>query len=759
MKLATRIIILVAAITLLMGIFTVILSGPIIKYGFDEMDHEWIESLTASLAEGIAHDTINGNATRARQILEAVVLKNKELDYAYIVDFEGHVFTHSFKNGFPEKLVKLIRGENGEVDVENNIESSIHSKSFFLDGTSINDISHPIIEGMSARLHLGLNEARDDALIKNIDQKLFLITFVLVVVGILIALPISRQLTKPLDQFGRLMQNYGRGKIKGEFDLPEGSAEVNKLGEAFKKMIVELEENQNLFAAMFESLSDAVIVANTEHCMTIVNTATKNLFGYDEQDLLGMATSILYAHPKGFSQTGKQRYNVDAKGDPLPYEVECRRKDGSVFIGETLCTQITSKDGVLFGFVGVIRDVTERKQAERAMFLNELRLNDAQRIAKVGSWELDLLTGKLVWSDEIFRMFEIDKLKFSASYDAFLNAIHPGDRDLVNEAYSNSLEMRQPYEIVHRLQMSDGTIKHVRETCESYFDDENKPIRSVGAVQDITEIVVAEIELIKHQEHLEELVDERTKELHNAQDELIRKERLATLGQLTATVSHELRNPLGAMRPSLYVIEKKSDKEDERVQNAIARIDRNINRCDRIIDELLDFTRITDLHTQLIQIDEWLESVIAEQIIPEGIQIEKDFSLKGVNLSVDTDRLRRAIINVCENSCHAMMDESQQVVMDKDARLKIKTAISNERVEIIITDTGSGISEEVLEKIYEPLFSTKGFGVGLGMPTVKQIMEQHFGGIEIQSEEGKGTTVRLWLPKTTEEMNRGKENE
>ena len=120
------------------------------------------------------------------------------------------------------------------------------------------------------------------------------------------------------------------------------------------------------------------------------------------------------------------------------------------------------------------------------MINSSARLNEAQRIAKVGSWELDLLKGKLVWSDEIFRLFDIDKNRFAATYEAFLNAIHPDDRDRVNHAYTESLKDRKPYEVTHRLLMADGSIKWVQELCETEFDAEGKPLVSRGTVQDIT---------------------------------------------------------------------------------------------------------------------------------------------------------------------------------------------------------------------------------------------------------------------------------
>lgn len=113
-------------------------------------------------------------------------------------------------------------------------------------------------------------------------------------------------------------------------------------------------------------------------------------------------------------------------------------------------------------------------------------LSEAQKIGHFGSWELDLLTGKLTWSDEIFHIFEIDPAQFSPSYEAFLGAIHPDDREMVNRAYTNSLEDKQNYQITHRLRMLDGRIKWVEERCSNYFDAEGKAIRSVGTVQDVT---------------------------------------------------------------------------------------------------------------------------------------------------------------------------------------------------------------------------------------------------------------------------------
>jgi diguanylate cyclase (GGDEF)-like protein/PAS domain S-box-containing protein len=120
------------------------------------------------------------------------------------------------------------------------------------------------------------------------------------------------------------------------------------------------------------------------------------------------------------------------------------------------------------------------------------RLKEAQRISRIGSWTLDLMSGELLWSDEVFRLFEIDPAQFGATYDAFLNAIHPDDREVVNNSYARSLVSRAPYEITHRLRMSDGRIKWVREMCLSEFDAAGKALRSKGTVQDVTELIEVE---------------------------------------------------------------------------------------------------------------------------------------------------------------------------------------------------------------------------------------------------------------------------
>jgi PAS domain S-box-containing protein len=197
------------------------------------------------------------------------------------------------------------------------------------------------------------------------------------------------------------------------------------------------------------------------------------------------------------------------------YSMEKRyiRADGSVIWVNLTVSLVRDEGGEPEYFISVVEDINDRKVTEELLHNSERQLREAQRIAHMGSWELKLVDNKLHWSDEIYSIFEIDRARFGASYDAFLNAIHPEDRDAVNMAYTDSLKDKLPYEIAHRLLMPDGRIKWVKERCETDFIADGTPFRSLGTVQDITEQIRIEQELRELNHSLEMRVSERTYEL------------------------------------------------------------------------------------------------------------------------------------------------------------------------------------------------------------------------------------------------------
>jgi PAS domain S-box-containing protein len=132
-------------------------------------------------------------------------------------------------------------------------------------------------------------------------------------------------------------------------------------------------------------------------------------------------------------------------------------------------------------------ELDDLRRAQADLARRESRLREAEHIAAVGHWELDLAAGTLYWSDEIYRIFERTPQEFGATYEAFLEYVHPDDRDFVNSAYSSSVENQTGYDIVHRLLLDDGSVKYVQERCKTEYDDQGNPHRSIGTVQDVTE--------------------------------------------------------------------------------------------------------------------------------------------------------------------------------------------------------------------------------------------------------------------------------
>jgi len=250
-----------------------------------------------------------------------------------------------------------------------------------------------------------------------------------------------------------------------------------------------------------------------------------------------------------------------------------------------------------------------------------------------------------------------------------------------------------------------------------------------------------EKELVKYRDHLQTLVDLQTQKLKDTQSELLQRERLATLGQVTATVSHELRNPLGTIKVALFTIgDSLKENKSYLVNRSLELADRSINRCVNIIEDLNDYARVKKLNYFETDVDEWIKATLEEIDIPEGVRCELHLSC-GVFACFDRERLRQVIVNLISNASDALLDERST-----GKRLHLFTRSVDDCFEIGICDNGCGMSDEIKSKFLEPLFSTKGFGVGLGMVIVKNIVDQHHGILQVESEELVGTKVVVRLP-------------
>lgn len=295
-----------------------------------------------------------------------------------------------------------------------------------------------------------------------------------------------------------------------------------------------------------------------------------------------------------------------------------------------------------------------------------------------------------------------------------------------------------------------NTASYVTTNQDYSVSVEVKSHDELGELSKAFNMMMAHIEerdraLALHRNNLEELVEKRTTALEKAYAEIVSKERLAALGQLTATVAHEIRNPLGTVRTSVFAIgDAIRRKRYERTDRMLQLAERNIQRCDNIISELLNYTRKRELRLKVVDVDLWLGEFLDQQEIPKNVLCRRNFNAS-LLLPFDQEHLRRAIANIVTNGLQALQEKGGD-----DLVLTVSTKVVDERLEIEVVDNGPGISDKVYHRIFEPLFSTKGFGVGLGLSIVEGIMIDHQGGVTVGSEWGVYTSVMMWLPTNLE---------
>ena len=383
---------------------------------------------------------------------------------------------------------------------------------------------------------------------------------------------------------------------------------------------------------------------------------------------------------------------------------------------------------------------------ESSLIASEQRFRDLVNSIEGVVWEMDVATGRYLFvSQRAQTLLGYPAQSWLENPDFWVSRVHPDDVEQVVVRGRHSLALTESQDIEYRVIDIHGRMLWVRDLINVVWEDE-EPRRLLGVMVDITERKLAEAELSRYRARLEDLVAERTRQLEEAQAELVQKERLAILGQLTATVSHEIRNPLGTVSNSLYVLRETLPSTCVTLaERPLALAERNVRRCDEIISELLDFTRRREPRCENFAIDPWLGDLLGELSWPDGL--ERHWHLtSGATVSADAERLRRALINIIDNALQAMEEKGAD-----GQCLEIVTRTGEDCCEIVVRDNGAGIAEEIRDRIFEPLFSTKNFGVGLGVPIVRNIIEDHGGGVSYASKVGEGTTVTLWLPLPTDE--------
>jgi signal transduction histidine kinase len=266
---------------------------------------------------------------------------------------------------------------------------------------------------------------------------------------------------------------------------------------------------------------------------------------------------------------------------------------------------------------------------------------------------------------------------------------------------------------------------------------------------DITERKQTEQALQKYSERLEEMVDERTRELKDAQEELIRKEKLATLGELAGGVAHELRNPLGVLSNAVYFLNIILTDADDKTKEYLDILSTEVRKSERIVTDLLGFsrTRLTEgTEQEEVAVSTLVIRVLAEQSPPEQVEASTQFDSDLPPVWVNPQQIGQVLTNLVTNAYQAMPD---------GGKLSIGATVQEDEVVISVRDTGCGIPPENLDKLFEPLFTTKAKGIGLGLAVSRNLLQANGGHIEVESNEGEGTIFSVTLPtQLTDDKNR-----
>ena len=259
----------------------------------------------------------------------------------------------------------------------------------------------------------------------------------------------------------------------------------------------------------------------------------------------------------------------------------------------------------------------------------------------------------------------------------------------------------------------------------------------------------AENALLKLNEKLEKKMAERTRELFKAQEKLVRQEKLSVLGQLAGTVGHELRNPFGVMSNAIYFLKTVLPDADDMVMEYLDIIQREIDNSLKIITDLLDFARTKHPRVDPVRVSQLIEQSIGQCAIPENINVKVIIPDMLEPLNVDPSQIIQVLQNLITNAVQAMPEGGLVSILVRKAwekQDKCQLPLAASYAEIDVKDTGSGISPENMEKLFQPLFTTKTKGIGLGLVVCKNLVEANRGTISVDSHFGKGTTFTIRLP-------------
>lgn len=420
--------------------------------------------------------------------------------------------------------------------------------------------------------------------------------------------------------------------------------------------------------------------------------------------------------------------------------------------GEAKWVRVTGRfefadDGRPTRSIGIVQDITASREAEERLSWTTRQLEEAQRLAQIGSWTHDLVSGTVECSAEVFRIFERDPEEFDGTFDAFRSMVHPDDRPLARREYRASVENRSHYDYAHRLLLPDGRVKYVRQRGRTEFADDGTPIRSIGTIQDVTAVALAQLEVESLNTDLETRIEQRTAELVRARDDAEAANRAKDL--FLASMSHEMRTPLNAVLAFAQLLELDGRMPSDLAEH-VSEIREGGQHLLRLVSDVLDLAKVEsgriDLDIAEVPLDS-VSGVCITQLLPlalhHRVAVRAEPCLARLWVRADADRLRQVLVNLVSNGIKYNRPDGT-VTIDGEV-------LPGGVVRISVADTGRGVPLDRLGELFEPfvrLGQERGRvdGSGIGLSIAQRLVESMGGRLVIAASSEAGSTFTVELP-------------
>ena len=486
-----------------------------------------------------------------------------------------------------------------------------------------------------------------------------------------------------------------------------------------------------------DSVQGMVILQGIPPRFVFANHMMTMIAGYTVDELLSLSPEKFEStvHPEDRAKFFKL-YRDCLEGKPMsqPFEFRGVGKNGAVSWAEISFrrTEFNGQPAMQALFV----DVNERRKAEDALRESEEKLRNTIESSPDAITITDL-RGNIVDCNQAAVSLGGFSSKEELMGKSALELIAKRDHQRAMENWKVTAEKGILRNVPYTLMRKDGQEYPAELSAGVVRDAQGNLAGFVAILRDITERKEMQRELEEYSQQLEKMVEQRTKQLRDTQEQLVKAERLAAIGQVAAMVGHDLRNPLTGISGAAYYLKMKlGPKTEKKMIQMLEIIEKDIQYSNKIITDLMDYSR--EIKLELTETTP--KSIIAESIsliqIPEKVQLA-DSTLNQPKIKIDIDKMKRVFANFVKNAVEAM---------PQGGKLTISNRASSNNVEFMLIDSGVGMTKEVSEKIWTPFFTTKAKGMGLGLAICKRIVEAHQGKISVESIVGEGTTFTITIP-------------